>query len=800
MPRNSAGVYSKPAGTTAAPNTTIESAKFNSVIDDIASDLNTVRPITVTGSGATIYRQTRAILYADLDHDADTPALVYGDSDKSYRGVYVKSGASGAGAWSQVVTYLPGYQDATAEATSVGGTANAITATISGYPDPDEARYLIIEPSSTNTSTTVTLALNGGGAVSVKSASGEALAAGDLVAGKGTLLYKIGSEWRQLVSSRATATFDHQGDYDNSATYTRGQVVTGSNGFWYVLTSPSATGDNPVSGGSGNWISVLELDTLNITGGAINGTNIGASTAGTGAFTSLATSSHGTFSGSGGFYSNHNALDGGRSDAIFHRLGDRVLVGAAVVDTGQLNRIDRQISSLTRSGTTATATTTDPHGFSNGDTITISQVDETEYNGNVTITVTGANTFTYTVSGSPTTPASPETDKIMKASTVPAGTQDPMETARWGTTRLAQMAVGATDGNIGILAYSFASTGAAGGDLGTIAFAAYAVNDTTDGDIVYAGYFEAIRKPGAGISQGIEVNSANEGSVVDMTPHNPSVAGASIGAWMASGGEQATKEYVLQDSTVGLAVVFNGAPWKRGIIVSHNAITSGGSALALSANAAHPIDWFAGTFGSASTKIGFIRCTATTATFAASISLTDDGCAIQDLAASNTFFLAAGSASTVNGVKVSAGTTGNGPLLEAIGSDTNINLHLAPKGTGLVKASKGFDITVATDDRSIVLHDGTYGIRTFHSASGSHLEGVDDTGASSYEPLFVGGSALALQSSGTTRILVNGTGLGFYGATPVAKPTVTGSKGANAALTSLMTALSSLGLCTDSTS
>lgn len=42
--------------------------------------------------------------------------------------------------------------------------------------------------------------------------------------------------------------------------------------------------------------------------------------------------------------------------------------------------------------------------------------------------------------------------------------------------------------------------------------------------------------------------------------------------------------------------------------------------------------------------------------------------------------------------------------------------------------------------------------------------------------------------------------IGFYGVTPVVRPTVTGSKGANAALTSLMAALVSLGIVTDSTS
>lgn len=53
MPRNGSGVYSKPAGTTAVPNTTIESAKYNSTIDDIAADLNLARPVVAGGTGAT---------------------------------------------------------------------------------------------------------------------------------------------------------------------------------------------------------------------------------------------------------------------------------------------------------------------------------------------------------------------------------------------------------------------------------------------------------------------------------------------------------------------------------------------------------------------------------------------------------------------------------------------------------------------------------------------------------------------------------------------------------------------------
>lgn len=59
--------------------------------------------------------------------------------------------------------------------------------------------------------------------------------------------------------------------------------------------------------------------------------------------------------------------------------------------------------------------------------------------------------------------------------------------------------------------------------------------------------------------------------------------------------------------------------------------------------------------------------------------------------------------------------------------------------------------------------------------------------------------------SPTTKLDVHGNAVftgsvGFNGTAPVAKPTVTGSRGGNAAVASLLTALASLGLITDSTS
>jgi len=65
---------------------------------------------------------------------------------------------------------------------------------------------------------------------------------------------------------------------------------------------------------------------------------------------------------------------------------------------------DKSVSSITRSSTTATATST-AHGYTSGDVVNIRGADQSEYNGDFTITVVDADTFTYTVSGSPATPA-----------------------------------------------------------------------------------------------------------------------------------------------------------------------------------------------------------------------------------------------------------------------------------------------------------------------------------------------------------------------------------------------------------
>lgn len=75
---------------------------FDVRLDADETALTAVQAAIAAGSAAevaTVFKATKALLDADLAHDAGTFALVYADGDPSLIGLYVKAGASGAGSW-----------------------------------------------------------------------------------------------------------------------------------------------------------------------------------------------------------------------------------------------------------------------------------------------------------------------------------------------------------------------------------------------------------------------------------------------------------------------------------------------------------------------------------------------------------------------------------------------------------------------------------------------------------------------------------------------------------------------------
>lgn len=115
-----------------------------------------------------------------LGYAANTIAIVYNDPTAANNGLYIKSGASGSGSWTQLTSFLPGYQFVTASPTGAS-TANAIVASTSPrLPAGDGVALVTLVVPATNTASPVTVSFDGGSALTIKTRTGEDPDAGEL--------------------------------------------------------------------------------------------------------------------------------------------------------------------------------------------------------------------------------------------------------------------------------------------------------------------------------------------------------------------------------------------------------------------------------------------------------------------------------------------------------------------------------------------------------------------------------------------------------------------------------------------
>jgi hypothetical protein len=138
---------------------------------------------------------------------------------------------------------------------------------------------------------------------------------------------------------------------------------------------------------------------------------------------------------------------------------------------------------------------------------------------------------------------------------------------------------------------------------------------------------------------------------------------------------------------------------------------------------------------------------------------------------------------TVNDTISSSTTdTGTANLATALNMD-HLTSNTPAAGFGTAVSFRGHSSTNTLRNQAQIY--GDWSVATDGSRQGRlRLNANDSVGARTGLNIIANGSAVQL---------------GFYGATPVSKPTITGAKGGNAALTSLLTALANEGLITDST-
>lgn len=159
---------------------------------------------------------------------------------------------------------------------------------------------------------------------------------------------------------------------------------------------------------------------------------------------------------------------------------------------------------------------------------------------------------------------------------------------------------------------------------------------------------------------------------------------------------------------------------------------------------------------------------------------------------------------------------GAGPIIRYSGAGGDNAQHIYPAGGAFKVYEDGVAATLraTVDDSGVDLPAaGSYQIGA--AAIVSVAAGVETLGsagaaltiqAGGGEDLYLKNGAFAALLADNTSVTLAGahvftaTEFGAFGAPAVVKPTVTGSRGGNAALASLLTALANLGLITDSTS
>lgn len=149
-------------------------------------------------SGGLIY-SSRPALEADLAHGANSMAWVIGDPVAANNGIYGKVGASGAGSWTKRGDLPFSFIIAT---DAGAGTANAIQATTS--TPVSESALIWMNIFEVNTASPVTVSFNGGSALTIKTNSGNNIAAGGLTAGMIVIGIVSGTTFR-LLSDQASA-------------------------------------------------------------------------------------------------------------------------------------------------------------------------------------------------------------------------------------------------------------------------------------------------------------------------------------------------------------------------------------------------------------------------------------------------------------------------------------------------------------------------------------------------------------------------------------------------------------------
>jgi hypothetical protein len=332
---------------------------------------------------------------------------------------------------------------------------------------------------------------------------------------------------------------------------------------------------------------------------------------------------------------------------------------------------------------------------------------------------------------------------------------------------------------------------------GAWAFYAVVVRAADDGDSI------------AGATQAAEYEIANMGGVVDVNPYVSlgMTSGATYCAIYGGGGEYA--ESGVEVNPVSAAIHIsgnNGAPFRKGISFTKNAIDGAdgttGKGDAISMALGHQLTWFYS--GSDAARGLTIRSDCNDLSYAMKIVGSPTGLRVYDQFENTVVRVLPDTSVTDGGGNNSLifrnyrSTTGN-PSIQGTGSDANVGVDLVGQAKAqfnIYNQSKVRLLARFADAGALTNANSNVMIFNAHDAgSPAYIKaaGVDTNSSVAIEGKGTGGF-IARDGAAAKKIEINTTGIGFFNATPVAKPSISGalSTGGSETNTNIATAINSL--------
>lgn len=222
-------------------------------------------------------------------------------------------------------------------------------------------------------------------------------------------------------------------------------------------------------------------------------------------------------------------------------------------------------------------------------------------------------------------------------------------------------------------------------------------NNTTLANSGWAFYGESYRTNAVvGNSYGMELAVVQQGPIAHLTPYS-SEHGVTIGIQIDSGsGFNATLQPGLTSASAALTISQNtsdnSAPFLRGILPFPTSIAANGGGISeiLSLPVGYGMQWY--TAGAVPNS--FLYGSVTSATLAAGMNFQNNGLEVQSAIDGTAVALFRPVASSANYLLFQGNVAGQPPSITAQGSDTNVGLTIAVKGTGSVVTNASFVPTV----------------------------------------------------------------------------------------------------------